>query len=83
MNKIANRNLTKNSQMLRVNMTREELHLWYDFLKDLPLVVRRQKVIENFIVDFCIPSKMIVIEIDGSQHYEESERKKDIAREPG
>lgn len=81
MNKIANRDLTKNSQMLRVNMTREELHLWYDFLKDLPLVVRRQKVIENFIVDFCIPSKMIVIEIDGSQHYEESERKKDIARD--
>jgi very-short-patch-repair endonuclease len=49
-------------------MTREEKHLWYDFLKKLPVNVYRQKVIGNYIVDFYIANPSIVIEIDGSQH---------------
>ena len=62
-------------------MTNEEKHLWYDFLKDLDITVHRQKVIFNYIVDFYIPSCKIVIEIDGSQHYEEENRKNDIERD--
>ena len=63
-----NHHLTNNSQVLRKNMTPEEKHLWYDFLKLLPIAVKRQHNIENYIVDFYIASKKIVIEIDGVQH---------------
>ena len=49
-------------------MTPEEKHLWYDFLKNLPLTVHRQKVIDQYIVDFYIAGAMLVIELDGSQH---------------
>ena len=49
-------------------MTPEEKHLWYDFLKRLPYTVRRQHNIENYIVDFYIAKKKIVIELDGIQH---------------
>ena len=63
-----NKTLTKNSRSLRKNMTKEEKHLWYDFLKRLPFNVRRQHNIENYIVDFYIAEKKLVIEIDGIQH---------------
>lgn len=56
------------ARILRRNMTKEEKHLWYDFLKKLPITVNRQKMIGNYIVDFFIPMWRIVIEIDGSQH---------------
>jgi len=49
-------------------MTPEEKHLWYDFLKRLPFNVRRQHNIQNYIVDFYIAKKKIVIEVDGRQH---------------
>ena len=49
-------------------MTGEEIHLWLDFLKKLPVTVYRQKNIGNYIVDFFIASKRVVIEIDGLQH---------------
>lgn len=73
--------LTSNAQDLRKNMTKEERHLWYDFLKALPINVNRQKVIGDFIVDFYIPSKNIVIEIDGTQHFEEKGLQKDHLRD--
>ena len=62
-------------------MTREEKHLWYDFLKKLPFTVNRQKNIGNYIVDFYISSKNTVIEIDGSQHYREENRALDELRD--
>ena len=34
------------------------------------MTVNRQKVIGNYIVDFYIATSKIVIELDGSQHYE-------------
>ena len=70
MNTKRNETLTKNAQKLRKNMTREERQLWYGFLKPLPINVHRQKTIGPYIVDFYIASAKIVIEIDGSQHYE-------------
>ncbi|MBQ6835480.1 MAG: endonuclease domain-containing protein [Clostridia bacterium] len=70
MNTTNNPNLTKNAKRLRKNMTKEERHLWYDFLKLLPFTVNRQKVIGNYSVDFYIASSKIAIELDDSQHYE-------------
>ncbi len=71
MNKTNNSKLTDNAKILRTNMTKEERHLWYDFLKNLPMTVNRQKVIGNYIVDFYIATSKLVIELDGSQHYED------------
>ena len=73
--------LTSLSQQLRKNMTKEEKHLWYDFLKQLPVTVNRQKVIGNYIVDFYIDSAKMIIELDGSQHYSEEGEAKDIIRD--
>ena len=73
--------LTQNSQSLRKNMTREEKHLWYDFLKYLPVSVNRQRKIKEYIVDFYISSARLVIEIDGSQHFEPDAKEKDAKRD--
>ena len=62
-------------------MTDEEKHLWYDFLKKLPFTVNRQKNIGNYIVDFYINSKNVVIELDGSQHLSEEHEKSDKKRD--
>ena len=78
-----NKNLTSNAKELRKNMTPEEKHLWYDFLKRLPFNVRRQHNIENYIVDFYIAEKKIVIEVDGRQHllpeHKEADKQRDAA----
>ena len=63
---------TPYAQKLRREMTKEERHLWYDFLKTLPATVNRQKVIGPYIVDFYCAGANLIIELDGSQHYEES-----------
>ena len=76
-----NKNLKPFARDLRKDMTPEERHLWYDFLRYFPIVVKKQYVIDNFIVDFFIPSKKIAIEIDGSQHYEPEAREADHFRD--
>ena len=81
MNKIRNPQLTENAKNLRNNMTKEEKRLWYDFLKSLPVTVNRQKVIGKYIVDFYIATYKIVIELDGSQHYEENGIENDAKRD--
>ena len=65
-----NTSLTENAKTLRKNMTKEERHLWYDFLKTYPVRFLRQKVIDNYIVDFYCHHARLIIELDGSQHYE-------------
>ena len=74
-------NLTPYAQKLRKNMTPEEIKLWTQFLRQLPITIRRQKPIGPYIVDFYIASKRAVIELDGSQHYEEPGRQKDMQRD--
>ena len=75
--------LVSNARTLRKNMTPEEKHLWYDFLKRLPFNVRRQHNIKDFIVDFYIAEKKIVFDIDGIQHttpdHEEADKQRDSA----
>ncbi|MBO5129304.1 MAG: endonuclease domain-containing protein [Oscillospiraceae bacterium] len=56
------------SQQLRKNMTKEERHLWYDYLKSYPLPFHRQYSIGNYIVDFYCHKAKLVLELDGSQH---------------
>ena len=76
-----NKNLTEYARELRKEMTREERDLWYKFLRYFPIVVKKQYVINNYIVDFFIPRKKIAIEIDGSQHYEPEARAADQVRD--
>ena len=56
---------------LRKNMTKEERHLWYDFLRLYPVRFLRQKVLGHYIVDFYCASAKLVVELDGSQHFEQ------------
>ena len=76
-----NKHLVSCAQKLRKDMTKEEKHLWYDFLKRLPTTVNRQKNIGDYIVDFFIASKRIVIEIDGAQHGQEEHKMSDTQRD--
>ena len=76
-----NKKLTGVSKLLRKNMTKEERHLWYDFLKGLSVTVNRQKTIGNYIVDFYCASAKIVIELDGSQHFDEKGKNEDKVRD--
>ena len=62
--------LTENAKKLRKDMTKEERHLWYDFLRGYPVRFLRQKVIDQYIVDFYCHKARLVLELDGSQHCE-------------
>ena len=75
-----NSELTANARKLRKNMTKEERHLWYDYLKHYRVRFLRQKVIDNYIADFYCHTARLVIELDGSQHYEEKGLLKDKIR---
>ena len=61
-------------------MTPQERHLWYDFLRYCTPRFRRQEMIGNYIADFYCHDAKLIIELDGSQHYEPLEREKDNAR---
>ncbi len=61
--------LIKNAKYLRKNSTRQENHLWYDFLSKYKVRFQRQKVIKGYIVDFYCHKARLVIEIDGLGHY--------------
>ena len=65
---------------LRKNMTKEERHLWYDFLREYPVRFRRQKAFGNYIVDFYCAKVGLVIELDGSGHYTPEQAEKDNHR---
>ena len=65
---------------LRRNMTRQEKHLWYDFLRYYPIKIYKQRIIDHFIADFYCHSARLVIELDGSQHYTSQGKAHDAAR---
>jgi len=64
--------LRRRSQDLRKQMTKEERHLWYDFLKTYPVQFKRQYSIGIYIVDFYCYKAGLVLELDGTQHCEPS-----------
>ncbi len=65
-----NHTLLQNARSLRKNMTKEECHLWYDFLRYCRPRFRRQEIVSNYILDFFSHEARIAIELDGSQHCE-------------
>ena len=75
-----NKQLIPLAKQLRKEMTKEERHLWYDFLRSYPVRFSRQKVLGNYIADFYSAEAKLVIELDGSQHYEEGNVEKDTDR---
>ena len=60
--------LKERARQLRRNMTRQERRLWYDFLRNYPVKVYRQRSIDRFIVDFYCHRAHLVIEVDGKHH---------------
>ena len=64
-----NENLIPFAKELRKNMTKEERHLWYDFLRTYPIRFSRQKILGLYIADFYCAKAKLVIELDGSGHY--------------
>ena len=75
-----NHELVYNARNLRREMTKEERHLWYDYLRHQPVKFRRQAVFGKFIADFYCAKAKLVIELDGSQHYEPENRQADQIR---
>ena len=69
-----NKEIIPLAKTLRKNMTKEEKHLWYDYLKKCPVRFSRQKVLGKYIADFYSAEAKIVIELDGAQHFEEENR---------
>ena len=65
------RRLNGRAKELRHEMTPQERKLWYAFLRDYPIKIYKQRVIEFFIVDFYCAEAKLAIELDGSQHYTE------------
>lgn len=74
------RHLTERAQALRREMTPQERKLWYQFLRQYPVKVYRQRVIDHFIADFYCAKAKLVIELDGSQHYTEQGMQYDMER---
>ncbi|MBR4949823.1 MAG: endonuclease domain-containing protein [Clostridia bacterium] len=75
-----NKTITHIARILRKNMTKEERHLWYDFLRKYPIKFSRQKILGKYIVDFYCASANLIVELDGSQHYKETGIKNDLER---
>ena len=56
-----NNDLLNVAKLLRHNMTRQEKHLWYDFLKNYPIKIYKQRIIDNFIADFyCHKARLVI-----------------------
>jgi len=72
--------LVSSAKRLRQSMTKEERRLWFEFLRFYPVKIRRQAVLGKYIVDFYCAEAKLVVEIDGSQHYEKRVKEKDNNR---
>ena len=66
-----NENLKKYAVEMRKNQTDEEKKVWYQILKGRTPKFHRQRIIDNYIVDFYCPQLRLAIEIDGYQHFYE------------
>ena len=75
-----NHEIVPAAKMLRKNMTKEELHLWYDYLRMHPARFSRQKVLGKYIADFYSAKAKLVIELDGGEHYTENAKQHDEER---
>ena len=76
-----NDKLLPRARELRRNMTPHERKLWYMFLRKYPVKIYKQRIIKSYIVDFYCAGARLVIELDGSQHYDEEGLAKDRERD--
>ncbi len=78
-----NKQLKQNSRQFRKNMTDAEQLLWSRIRRKQLHGVQfyRQKPIGQYIVDFYAPKGNLVVEVDGSQHYEPENQQKDKIRD--
>jgi very-short-patch-repair endonuclease len=81
MNLKQNDSLQPRARALRKNMTPEERRLWYCFLKRCPAKFRRQQIVGNYIADFYCHSCRLVVEVDGTQHFEDAGQDYDRQRD--
>ena len=75
-----NLELTEKAKELRKNMTPEENKLWYGFLRTFPVRFLRQKVVDDYILDFYCSKARLCIEIDGNHHLSVANREHDAIR---
>ena len=80
MKNMRNFKMTDRVQELRRSATKQERHLWYDYLSAYPIRFKRQVVFDHYIVDFYCPKAKLIIELDGSQHFEEDAEAYDTFR---
>jgi len=78
-----NKDLKIYASQLRKQLTETELLLWPHLRGKQILGIQfyRQKIIGNYIVDFYAPAVNLVLEIDGSQHYEPEVIEQDQSRD--
>ena len=72
--------LQQYSRNLRNNMTKQEHHLWYDFLRKEARQFYRQRTIGKYIVDFYCPKVQLGVELDGEQHASGTQLEYDMER---
>src|SRR5258705_4608418 len=78
-----NKNLKEFSRKLRNNSTLGEIILWKKLRAGsiMNYTFNRQKPLGRYIVDFYCKPLNLVIEIDGSYHFEEEQKVKDKERQ--
>lgn len=75
-----NKKLINIARTLRKNQTKEEKHLWYDFLSNYDIKFRRQQVIGSYVADFYCDKIKLVVELDGFGHSLKKQEEKDRLR---
>lgn len=72
--------MLSNARKLRREMTPEERKLWYEFPRKYPVKFRKQHILGGFILDFYCPDALLVVELDGNQHFEADRQEHDSKR---
>ncbi len=75
-----NKNMISRAKAMRSPMTKHEALLWYRFLRHYSPRFQRQKTIGSYIVDFYCHEAKLIVELDGSQHYEKHAKAYDEER---
>jgi very-short-patch-repair endonuclease len=77
-----NPRLKGKARSLRANLTDAEQRLWARLRRKQVLGVQfyRQKPIGNYMADFYAPAARLVVEVDGSQHFEPPQAEHDRRR---
>jgi len=65
-----NATLSKKARELRINATKQEKRLWYEYLRDFRPRFTRQRIVGSYILDFYCGTVKLAVELDGGQHYE-------------